>query len=231
MSTTPPIPMPLENAKRQYVELFGSALVLNTYLRLALVLVSLVAVGLIGLLVWTTTKYGHLKPIVIRIDDVGRAAAVQYDALAYKPQQPELKYFLTQFITLHYSRLRATVRDTYPRSLHFMEATLAESLIAQANRTQEIEKFLTATSDECDVEVVNVTLSELSTPPFKAEVHFRKIYYTTGTRVERRRETYIAQVHFVLRDEVPAAMIPVNPLGVTVTYLRPDQAFSEADQQ
>ena len=41
-------PKTLENAKRQFVELYGSALVLNTYLKIALVLVSLVALGLVG---------------------------------------------------------------------------------------------------------------------------------------------------------------------------------------
>ena len=35
----------LEGAKRQFVELYGSALVMNTYLKIALVLVSLVAWG------------------------------------------------------------------------------------------------------------------------------------------------------------------------------------------
>ena len=40
---------PLEDAKRQYVELYGSALVLNTYLKIALLCVSLVAVGLLVL--------------------------------------------------------------------------------------------------------------------------------------------------------------------------------------
>ena len=42
-------PKTLENAKRQFVELYGSALVLNTYLKIALVLVSLVALGLVAL--------------------------------------------------------------------------------------------------------------------------------------------------------------------------------------
>jgi len=30
---------------------------------------------------------------------------------------------------------------------------------------------------------------------------------------------------FVVRDQVPAAVIPVNPLGLTITYFRVDQAF------
>ena len=33
-------PPPIEDAKRQYVELFGSALVMNTYLKIALLCVS-----------------------------------------------------------------------------------------------------------------------------------------------------------------------------------------------
>ena len=41
-------PKTLESAKRQYVELYGSALVMNTYLKIALVLVSLVALGLLA---------------------------------------------------------------------------------------------------------------------------------------------------------------------------------------
>ena len=37
---------PIEDAKRRYVELYGSALVLNTYLKIALLCVSLVAMGM-----------------------------------------------------------------------------------------------------------------------------------------------------------------------------------------
>ena len=42
-------PKTLENAKRQFVEVYGSALVMNTYLKLALLLVSLLALGLLFL--------------------------------------------------------------------------------------------------------------------------------------------------------------------------------------
>jgi type IV secretory pathway TrbF-like protein len=78
-------PKTLENAKRQFVELYGSALVLNTYLKIALVLVSLVAVGLVGLNFHTAARASQIKPLIIRIDDVGRAEAVEYDATRYQP--------------------------------------------------------------------------------------------------------------------------------------------------
>src|SRR6185503_5686931 len=103
-------PKMLDNAKRQFVELYGSALVMNTYLKISLVLVSLVALGLLGLNFHTAARYSQVKPLVIRIDDVGRAEAVQYDATRYQPQPPELRYFLTQFVVKHFSRIRSTLQ-------------------------------------------------------------------------------------------------------------------------
>ena len=69
-------PKTMESAKRQFVELYGSALVMNTYLKIALVLVSLVALGLLGLNFHTASRYSQVKPLVVRIDEVGRAEAV-----------------------------------------------------------------------------------------------------------------------------------------------------------
>ncbi len=224
-------PKTLDNAKRQFVELYGSALVMNTYLKIALVLVSLVALGLLALKFPNATKYAQVKPLVIRIDDVGRAEAVQYDATAYQPQPPELRYFLTQFIVKHFSRLRATVRREYPESLLFLEPLLADATIAQNDQSRVLDSFLTNPSaDEVDIVVQNVSLSELAKPPFKASISFQKVLYTPGTRQERTRQTLIAQVDFVLREHVPNEFVRVNPLGLQITYFRVDQAFEEAKQ-
>lgn len=224
----PPVPAPaLDDAKRQYVELFGSALVMNTYLKVALLLVSLVAAGLLALNYRTQLRYEHLKPLVIRIDDVGRAEAVTYDSLTYQPrgQAPELKYFLMQFVAKHFSRIRSTVREQYAESLYFLDAPLAEAAIAADRSSQAIDAFLTGTGEETEVQVRNVTLDALAAPPYKATVDFEKVYFGAGNRQERARERYVAQLTFVLRDQIPNAMVPVNPLGVTVTYFRVDQAF------
>lgn len=222
-------PKTLENAKRQFVELYGSALVMNTYLKIALVLVSLVAVGLVALNFHTTAKYAQIKPLIIRIDEVGRAEALQYDATAYQPQPPELRYFLTQFVVKHFSRIRATVQREYPDSLLFLDGTLADITIAHNEQSRVIETFVTNPSaDETDVVVQNVSLSELSKPPYRATVSFQKVFHSPGTRYERARETHIAQMDFVLRDHVPNAFVRVNPLGLQITYLHIDQAFEES---
>ena len=221
-------PKTLENAKRQFVELYGSALVMNTYLKLALLLVSLIAVGLLALNFRTQAVYAKVKPLVVRIDEVGRAEAVQYDATTYRPQAPELRYFLTQFVVKHFSRIRATIQREYPDSLFFLDPSLVDATIAHNEQSRVIETFLTnASADEVDIAVQNVSLSELTKPPYKASISFQKVLYTPGTRAERARETHIAQVDFLLRDHVPNEFVRVNPLGLQISYFRVDQAFEE----
>src|SRR5882672_11490623 len=221
-------PKTLDGAKRQFVELYGSALVMNTYLKIAVVLLALVALGLVALNFHTASTYANVKPLVVRIDDVGRAEAVQYDATAYQPQAPELRYFLTQFVVKHFSRIRAALQREYPDSLFFLEPVLADATIAQNEQSRALEAFLTnGTADEIDVVVQNVSLSELTTPPYKASVTFQKVFYTPGTRTERSRETDVAQIDFTLRDRVPNGFVRVNPLGLQISYFRVDQAFEE----
>jgi type IV secretion system protein VirB5 len=224
-------PKRLEDAKRQFVELYGSSLVMNTYLRIALALVCLLALGLLVLNFRTQARYSNVKPLIVRIDEVGRAEAVQYDASLYKPQAPELRYFLTQFVVKHFSRIRATIQREYSDSLFFLDNTLADATIAQNDHSRSIQTFLANPSeDEVDIVVQNVSLSELTKPPFKAAVSFQKVFYTPGTRVERERQTFVAQIDFVMRDHVPNEFVRVNPLGLQITYFRVDQAFEESRQ-
>jgi type IV secretory pathway TrbF-like protein len=219
----------IENAKREFVELYGSALVMNTYLKIALVLVSLLSLGLLVLVFNIQAAASNVKPLVIRVDEVGRAEAVQYDATAYTPQAPELRYFLTQFVVKHFSRMRATIQREYPDSLFFLDPTLADATILQNEQSRVIETFLTnASADEVDIVVQNVSLSELTTPPFKASVTFQKVFYTPGTRTQRSQQTHVAQVDFLMREHVPNEFVRVNPLGLQITYFRVDQAFEEA---
>ena len=222
-------PKTLENAKRQFVELYGSALVMNTYLKIALLLISLLALGLLALNFRTQAKYANVKPLVVRIDDVGRAEAVQYDAASYQPQSPELRHFLTQFVVKHFSRIRATVQREYPDSLFFLDPALGDATMAQNEQSRAIETFLTNPStDEVDIVVQNVSLSELTKTPYKASIAFQKIFFPPGTRTERAHQTYVAQVDFVMRTHVPNEFVRVNPLGLQITYFRIDQAFEEA---
>src|SRR5712671_1114192 len=105
VSPTQLLPPPVKDfndAKRQYLEQYGSALVTNMYLRIAVLCLSLVAAGALFLNFRTYSMFRNFKPLVIRINDVGRAEPVEYSTLEYRPQAPEIKYFLTQFVHDHY---------------------------------------------------------------------------------------------------------------------------------
>ena len=140
--------------------------------------------ALIVLNVHTQRTFRNFKPLVIRIDDVGHAAAVSYDSLTYTPQAPELKYFLVQFVTMHYGRMRATVRQQYAQSLYFLDGRLADATMEANKKSGLIERFLTSGGEEIDVRVKNVTLEDLRQPPYRATVDFDKVYLAPATRAE-----------------------------------------------
>jgi type IV secretory pathway TrbF-like protein len=117
------------------------------------------------------------------------------------------------------------VRQQYAESRYFLDGRLADATIEANKKRGTIERFLTDGSDEIEVHVKNVTLEDLRQPPYRATVEFEKTYVSAGTRTEQKRETYVAHLVFVRQDQVDNARIPINPLGLTITYFREDQAF------
>lgn len=228
MKTPEMMPVPAREyleARRAYLSEFGSALVTNHYLRVALIGISMLSIGLLFLNLRTLRTLENYKPLVIRIDEIGRAEAVKYDSLQYLPRDAEIRYFLIQFVTRHYSRRRATVREAYAQSLYYLDGRLADATIEGNRRNKTIETFLAGDGEEIDVVVRNVSIEDLRTSPFKATVDFDKIYYTKSDNLEIRRERYVAHFIFVVKEHVPNSIVPVNPLGLTITYFREDQAF------
>jgi type IV secretory pathway TrbF-like protein len=221
-----PPPTPDFNAaKRQFVELYGSTAVMNTYLKIAVLALCGVCLGLVSLQFKTYQLLRNVKPLVIRINDLGRAEAVSYSDLEYHPQEGEIKYFLIQFVEQHYGRMRATVKENYARSLYFLDGRLADALIEANKKSNTIEGFLAGQSEEIEIRVKNVSIEDLRSPPYRATVDFEKIYSSPTDHMEIRREKYVGNFVFIVKDRVPNAMIPVNPLGLTITYFREDQAF------
>ena len=215
-----------QDAKRLYLEQYGDPMVTNTYLKIALTLVSLIAVGLL-VVDWKTIKtFENFRPLVIRIDDLGRAEAINYHNLEYKPQDAEAKYFLSQFCALYYRRNRYTIQNDFSKALYFLDGKLADGIIDAYRKDDIIKKFLMNTSaSEIDVEVKKVALEDMQTPPFKARVDFYLVYYSPADHSEIKRDLYTANFVFVFKSKVPNELIPINPLGIAITYFREDQAF------
>ena len=215
-----------QDAKRLYLEQYGDPMVTNTYLKIALTLVSLVAVGLLVLDLKTIKTFQDFRPLVIRIDDLGRAEAINYHNLEYKPQDAEAKYFLSQFCGLYYRRNRYTIQDDFSKALYFLDGKLADGILDAYRKSDIIRKFLTNTAaPEVDVEVKKVALEEMQTPPFRARVDFYLVYYSPADHSELKRDLYTANFIFLFKSRVPNELIPINPLGLTITYFREDEAF------
>ena len=181
--------------------------------------------GLLILNLKTYAAFHEVKPLVIRISDLGRAEALGYGSLEYHPQEAEIRYFLIQFVQQHYGRMRATLQENYTRSLYFLDGRLANAIMEANKKTKAIESFLAAPSEEIDIQVKNVVIEDLRQPPYKASVDFEKVYYALADHAEIRREKYVASFVFAFKDRVPNVMIPVNPLGLTITYFREDEGF------
>ena len=213
-------------AKQLYAEQFGDAIVTNTYLKIALLAMALVAAGLIYANIKTVRMVQNFKPLVIRINDIGRAEAVKYDAMGYKPQDAEIKYFLSEFCRVYYGRNRYTIRDNFKQSLMFMEAQLANSVAEAYRKNKTIDNYLQdPTASDIDIEVAKVSIEDLRSAPYKATVDFYEIAYSPADHVESKRTLYTAHFVFLFRDSVPNDLIQVNPLGLAVTYFREDEAF------
>jgi type IV secretion system protein VirB5 len=215
-----------DDAKRLYLEQYGDPMVTNTYLKIALVLISLVAVGLGLIDLRTIRTFQNFRPLVIRIDDLGRAEAINYHNFEYKPQDAEAKYFLSQFSTLFYRKNRYTIQDDFSKALYFLDGKLADGILDAYRKDDIIKKFITNTAaPEIDIEVKKVSLEEMQTPPYRARVDFYMVYYSPADHSEIKRDLYTANFVFVFKTQVPNELIPINPLGLTITYFREDQAF------
>jgi len=215
-----------QDAKRLYLEQYGDPMVTNTYLKIALTLVSLVAVGLLLLDLKTIRTFENFRPLVIRIDDLGRAEAINYHNLEYKPQDAEAKYFISQFCALYYRRNRYTIQDDLSKSLYFLDGKLADGILDAYRKDDIVKKFLTNTAaPEVDVEVKKVALEQMQTPPFRARVDFYMVYFSPADHTELKRDLYTANLVFIFKSHVPNELIPINPLGLAITYFREDQAF------
>ena len=214
------------DAKRLYLEQYGDPMVTNTYLKIALVLLAFVAVGL-GLIDMRTIRtFQNFRPLVIRIDQLGRAEALSYANFEYKPQDAEAKYFLSQFCALYYRRNRYTMNDDFSKSLYFLDGKLASDIIDAYKKNGVIKSFLTDPSQpEIDIEVKNVALEGMQTSPYKARVDFDMVYYSAADHSELKRTLYTANFVFVFKTNVPNELIPINPLGLAITYFREDEAF------
>jgi len=213
-------------AKQLYLEQYASAIVTGGYLKVAVAVLSLVVLGLVLVNMKVVRTLERFKPVVIRIDEIGRAQAVAYDSLAYKPEYQETKYFLTRFCQLYYRRNHSTINEDFTQAMYFLDGKLASDTIAQFKQKNIIRNFLSDNlAPEKDIEVQQVVVEPMEKAPYKATVDFFEIEYAPSDHSVAKRRIYTASFLFSFRDHVSNSEILTNPLGLTITYFREDEAF------
>jgi type IV secretion system protein VirB5 len=214
-------------AKQLYLEKYGDAIVTNNYLKIAVALLCVAAFGLVILNLKTLHTFRNFRPLVIRIDQLGRAQAIDYQSLEYHPGDREAKYFLSEFCRLYYRRNRYTIHDDFTKALYFLDGKLANDTMQQHKKDETISTFLiNPSSPEVDIEVEKVALEAMQGPPYRASVDFYEIEYAPADHSVLKKTLYTANFVFLFKEDVSNNLIPVNPLGMTVTYFRKDQAFT-----
>src|SRR5437588_12731966 len=166
ISALPTLPAPLDPefqaGKRLYAEQWGDAVVTNTYLKITILALCLLCAGSLYIAYSTVKKIDSFHTRYVRIDAIGRAEAISYDDLNYKPQEKEIKYFLNEFCRLYYGRNKLTIRDDFRRALLFMDTQLADNTLATWTKGQTIDNFLSSSGPQPEVKVNRIDIDDLA---------------------------------------------------------------------
>src|SRR5579863_7550834 len=217
----------ITRAAERYLEQYGDPLVMNTYLKITILVLGAVCLALAGLLYRSQKALASMHPIIVRINDVGRAEAIDYRNFQYRPQEAENKYYLTRWAELYFSRNRFTIERDQTNALYFLNSDVQRAVIDQERKDDIIPTYLKdSTLPYVDVEVNEVVLDDLRQSPYSARIEFEKVFTNPADHTELKRERWTASVTYVFRENVKNNELAVNPLGLTIVRFRADQAFS-----
>ena len=226
MATTAKPASEITRAAEHYLEQYGDPLVMNTYLKITILVLAAVCIALAALVYHGQMALASVHPLIVRINEVGRAEAVDYRNFQYKPQEAENKYYLTRWAQLYFSRNRFTIERDQTSALYFLNGDVQRAVIDQERKDNVIADYAKDSSlPFVDVEVKNVILDDLRQSPYSARIEFEKVFTNPVDQSPLKRERWTASVTYVFREEVKNNELAVNPLGLTIVRFRADQAF------
>ncbi|CAN5512974.1 hypothetical protein BH10ACI4_BH10ACI4_36350 [soil metagenome] len=174
------------------------------------------------------------KPVInryIRIDDMGKAQAIQYSDLNYSPREGEVRTYLTDWANYRYTLNRETVAKKYPLNYYFLSTTLATQLMGEDNTAHTISQVASGQIEQSDADVRNVTITSMSTEQIQgaviakgtALVNIDKLYSVRNSREPRTEHWMLSVTYYLNPKQVSdqAKVFPqfetINPLGLTIT--------------
>ena len=213
-------------AAREFTEIWGEQLHAARHLR---VITGVLAVGLVllGVALVRVAWAPPPKPIIVRVDEVGRAEAVSYAAMEAQadPLDPTTGYFLHRFIVDHYGRRRGSVQDYWTRSLRFLTPDIANAAFgSQSEDVALVAAGLAA--EELVVEDVSVRILPQPAEPHHAAATFDLVRLRAGQ--EQARESWSVSMHFRFLAEIPGDLVVWNPMGLVISFLQGDRIVTSS---
>ncbi len=174
------------------------------------------------------------RPLVnryIRIDEMGRAQAIQYSDLSYSPREGEIRTYLTDWANYRYTISRDTIAKKYPLNYYFLSSNLASQLMTDDNQNHLVSQVVGGQIEQSDVEVKNVTITSMSQETVQGAVMARgtallaldKLYSPSHSREPRTEHWMLSITYYLNPKQVSdqAKVYPqyefINPLGLTIT--------------
>jgi type IV secretion system protein VirB5 len=200
---------------------------MNTYLKITILVLAAVCLILAGLIYKSQITLAAVHPMIVRINDIGRAEAIDYRNFQYRPREAENKYYLSRWAELYFSRNRFTVERDQTSALYFLNSDVQRAVIEQERKDKIIQSYVKDSSlPFVDIDIKNVILDDLRQSPYSARIEFDEVYTNPADHSELKRERWAASVTYVFRESVKNNELAVNPLGLTIVRFRADQAFS-----
>ncbi|MBM9400838.1 conjugal transfer protein TrbF [Gluconacetobacter azotocaptans] len=209
--TTPEPVTPYQKAAQVWDERVGSAHILARNWRLmAFGSLSLSAALGIGL-VWQSAR-GTVVPWVVQVDKLGQAQLVAPAAAGYRPGDPEISWYLAQFIqdVRSLSADPVVVRQKWLRAYDFTTTSGAQTLndFARLN-----DPFSRIGREQVEVDVSSV----IRASPSSFRVAWIERHYRDGAFTGIERWTAIVSV--VIATPRDADRLRKNPLGIFVSAI------------
>ena len=199
--------------------------------RVALGVLSGVSLLLTGALVMVASRPAVTR--YVRIDEMGRAQAIEYSDLRYIPSDGEVRTQITTWAGYRYAINPGTITRDYGRNFYFLSRPLASQLMADDTESHLYSRVSNSQLEPNDVDIRDVTLESktaetignTTTVKGTALMTFDKVY-SARTSHEPRTEHWIASLTYYMN---PAQVNEqsrtnpqyglINPLGLTITEI------------
>src|SRR5260370_22453324 len=166
---------PITDAGHRFLELYAEPVVTNTYLKVALLVLSTVSLASLALLYRAETAALRLKPLVISVSDAGRGQVSSYADFSRVPVDRVSKYYLARWVALYYGRNHATLQRDFAESLNFFSNDLQGATLLRVTKAKTLETFLLDPSaPNVDIEIKAGVLEDLRWGPVRAHTEFEQ---------------------------------------------------------